>query len=182
MRIGIIFVIVSIIVPLFLKYIGESIGDNSSDVFRYPRLVLYAGILGILSTFLSITMIFVKEQFEYKFVPLLLFVVLIHVGSWYLVILQANWKFEFLDNHFIVQNIFGKKRAYSYSKITKVKMYFHSESDVAQKIKIVIDGNSIVVEKNIENYSCFRKQLVRKLKKLKKDGVDITVETVHRKI
>ena len=114
MKIGIIFIMISAVVPLLLASLGKSTTHHSNLIFTYPRPILYVGMLGVLATSLSITMIFVKNQFEYRFLPLLLPVALIHIGSWYLILLQTNWRIELSEDGFIVRNLFRRKKIYSY--------------------------------------------------------------------
>ena len=145
MKIGIIFIIISAVVPLLLAWLGKSTIHHSDFIFTYPRPILYVGMLGVLATSLSITMIFVKNQFEYRFLPLLLSVALIHIGSWYLIVLQTNWRIELSEDGFIVRNIFRRKKTYNYLEICKIVMYYTPKKDV---LFIIGDWNEKIPHAN----------------------------------
>ena len=182
MKIGIIFIVISAVVRLLLASLGKSTIHRSNLIFTYPRPILYVGMLGVLATSLSITMIFVKNQFEYRFLPLLLPVALIHIGSWYLILLQANWQIELSEDGFIVRNIFRRKKICSYSEICKIVMYYTPKRDVAQKIKLVMGRKCIIIECTMGNYPEFEKNLLKMVKKVKKNDDQFTIEKVNSKI
>ena len=182
MKIGIIFIMISAVVPLLLASLGKSTPHHSNLIFTYPRPILYVGMLGVLATSLSITMIFVKNQFEYRFLPLLLPVALIHIGSWYLILLQANWQIELSEAGFIVRNIFRRKKICSYSEICKIVMYYTPKRDVAQKIKLFMGRKRIIIECTMGNSPEFEKKFLKMVKKVKRNDEQFTIEKVNSKI
>ena len=166
MKYGILFLIVSLVIPIVLAKLMTPKHDENKEILRYPSHCKFVGITG--SVFIALaTILTIMDDHGIKIIYMFILVISIiplFLGTIYLVLLGIVWKFEMYDTCFVFRNAFGKKRRYEYSQITKVSKITNRYGNV-EKIKLVLDTQTITITAMVVNFESFENTLKKHLRK-----------------
>lgn len=166
MKYGILFLIISSITPIILAKLMMPKHDENKEILRYPSYCTFFGITA--SVFIALATILAIMD-DHKIKTIYMFIIVIPIialflGTIYLILLGIVWNFEMYDTYFVFRNVFGKKKRYEYSQITKVTKITNRHGQV-EKIKLVLDTRTITITNMVVNFKTFENTLKKHLRK-----------------
>ena len=159
----------SIGVTLFLLWARRPKDTQTPNTMKYPKFYASIGAFGMLSV---ITALFLCSiQGFGKNLPAEIFVItstlLLFMCFTWLFVHSRNWELTVSEEGLIYKNLFGRKRKYSYSDITRITACYLKGRKELHKYKIYVSNKKITVEGITENFFTFEKRIKRMLKKAK---------------
>lgn len=157
-------ILISFIVPVIIGYFRcNNKNQNKSNLLYYPKIYMIFAIVAII--FLAIVFIF--EEFETRFLPLYIAMVIMAILSVYMILLCVNYKVEFHNDFFEYKNIFGKKYIFEYQKITELHVYYSLKTKEIEKYIILIGKKKIEINYMMINFLNSLSALKKTLKRIK---------------
>lgn len=166
MKYGIIFLIISAVTPIIMAKLMMPKHDENKEILRYPSHCIFFGVTG--NVFIALaTILAIMDDHNIKTIYMFIMVISImplYLGTIYLILLGTVWKFEVYDTYFVFRNVFGKKKRYEYSQITKVTKITNRHGKV-EKIKLVLDTRTITITYMVVNFKTFENTLKKHFRK-----------------
>ena len=159
-------------VPIMLGILAARTEDKKNpNTMRYPSFFLVVGMMGA-ATFSSVPIAVFFLPDDPNETMLQLYVVYSIVGivdilSFYLMLLPLNWRLIFDEDALIYKNIFGIKRRYQYSEISKIYADYKMKTKMLEKYRLYIGKKKITVDYLAKNFGSFERLIKKRLKSAK---------------
>ena len=171
----------SIGVTLFLVWARRPKDTQTPNTMKYPKAMAFIGAFGVLFIAMAFALVAIQgfpQNLLFIFFPVLP-AFLLWIGCVGLFVNSMNWELTVSEEGLIYKNLFGRKREYRYSDITRIEAYYHKRTGMLFKYKIYVSGKKITLEFMVENFSTFEQRIKRMLRKAKNP---IKIEVVFRKL
>ena len=153
------------IIPIIFLVVDAKAKNKiaNSDTFVYPKFYKIIGIIGF--PIIVLANIFLVNNYESKYVVLVIFYFLFFIAVFWFMLQVLSWKLILKDNQIIYRNLFGFIKHFNYEDIVKIIPIYKRKSNIVVKYKMYVKKSKIVIEGIIEGFNSFPKILKGKLKK-----------------
>ena len=155
--------ILYITVPILLTAIRLKTykSNESSNTFRYPKSFWIIGFIGIVIPGIAMSLPFLTNRYESRYLFLILSPLIVVLGSIYLMLMSLSWKFEFREEYFFYRNFLGFKKQYKYSEITRILVCYKKREQFPEKCKVYV-GKKVIT---VDNFAMRGHDFLKEIKK-----------------